>query len=304
MSHDSDLIPPATTSNPPSLQNNTLKLQHAIAMSVAAISPVGAILFNTIPQAGLVGAAIPLCYAIALVVTLLVAAQIRSMAAEFPTSGSLYVFVVQGLGVRWGFVAGWLSLISFGVSIPAAVVLTSANLQDLLQHGSGVQLDWKLWYCLLTLGVGTACYRGVLFSLGLDLTLSVFQISVCLLLAFMVLIQASKTGQLTIVPFTLQGLPQNSNLVVGVILSILSFVGFESATTLGEEAQNPRRAIPKAMTIGLVLVSVFYLTQVAGYGLMCASYHSIHAIAYNKLALALRANGLRLVASIQLLKWF
>ncbi|AUB36092.1 hypothetical protein COO91_01991 [Nostoc flagelliforme CCNUN1] len=34
------------------------------------------------------------------------------------------------------------------------------------------------------------------------------------------------------------------------------------------------------------------------------NYHSIHAIVYNKVALARSANGLRLVASIQLLKWF
>lgn len=284
------------------LQHNTLKLQHAIAMSIAAMSPVGAILFNTIPQAGLVGAAIPLCYAIGLAVALLVAVQVREMAAEFPTSGSLYTFVAQGSGVGWGFIAGWLSLISFGVAVPATVVVTSANLQALLLHASGVNLHWSLWYCLLTLIVGAICYRGARFSLGLDLVLSVFQVGVCLLLAFVVLINASKTGQLTLVPFTLQGLPQNSNLVLGVILAILSFVGFESATTLGEEVQNPRKAIPIAMTIALVLVGIFYLLMAyvatIGYGIDRMANFAQDAAPFDTIARRVWGNGLALAIDV------
>ena len=212
-------------------------------------------------------------YATSLVfgVALLVADQISIMAAEFPTSGSLYTFVTQGLGVRWGFLAGWLSLISFGVSIPFVLLVMSANFQDLLLHWFGVQLDWTIWYCLFALIVGSVCYRGIRFSLQLDLTLLVFEIGVCLLLALIVLIQASKTGQLTLLPFTLTALPPRSNLVLGVILSILSFVGFESATTLGEEVQKPRQSIPQATAITLALVGVFYvlMSYVAtlGYGI-------------------------------------
>ncbi len=100
MNHDSDLTLPTNASRTPTLERNTLKLQHAIAMSIAAMSPVGSIFINTIPQAGLVGAAIPLCYVIGFGIALLIANQISLMAAEFPTSGSLYTFVTQGLGVR------------------------------------------------------------------------------------------------------------------------------------------------------------------------------------------------------------
>jgi amino acid transporter len=221
------------------LQHNTLKLQHAIAMSIAAMSPVGAILFNTIPQAGLVGAAIPLCYAIGLVVALLVAAQVREMAAEFPTSGSLYTFVTQGLGVRWGFIAGWLSLISFGVAVPATIVVTGANLQALLLHASGVHLHWSLWYCLLTL-----------------------------------------------------------------ILAILSFVGFESATTLGEEVQNPRKAIPIAMAISLVLVGVFYLLMAyvatIGYGIDRMANFAQDAAPFDTIARRVWGSGFALALAYSL----
>ena len=265
---------PATNSSnePPKLQRNTLQLRHAVVMAVAAMSPVGAIFFNSTPQVGLVGAAMPLCYIIGFGVALLVVNQLSILAAEFPTSGSFYTFVSQGLGVHWGFLAGWLSLISFGiVAIPSFIVVLSANFQELLLHWFGVHLHWTLWYCLFSLIVGAVCYRGIRFSLQLDLTLFIFELGVCLFLALMVFMQAGKTGQLTLVPFTSEGLPQHSNLVAGVILSILSFIGFESATTLGEEVQKPRQSIPKAIAITVVLVGVFYvlMSYVAtlGYGI-------------------------------------
>ncbi|MEH2409921.1 APC family permease [Nostoc sp.] len=294
------MTPPTNSSSePPKLQRNTLQLRHAVVMAVAAMSPVGAIFFNTIPQAGLVGAAMPLCYIIGFGVALLVAHQISILAAKFPTSGSLYTFVTQGLGVRWGFLAGWLSLISFGVAIPIVLLIMSANFQDLLLHWFGVHLDWTVWYCLFTLIVGAVCYRGIRFSLQLDLTLLMFELGVCLLLALIVFIQAGKTGQLTLVPFTLTGLPQQSNLVAGVILSILSFVGFESATTLGEEVQNPRQSIPKATVITLVLVGVFYVLMsyvaTVGYGIHNMAAFAQDTAPFDTIARHVWGNGFALL---------
>ncbi|GEM_PF-1174493 len=292
---------PATnpSNKPPKLQRNTLQIRHAMIMAVAAMSPVGSIFYNTIPQAGLVGAAMPLCYIIGFGVVLLVAHQINIMAAEFPTSGSLYTFVTQGLGVPWGFLTGWLSL-TFGiVAIPAIFVAMSANFQELIPYWLDIHLNWIVWYCLFTLIVGAVCYLGIRFSLQLDLTLFMFELGVCLLLALIVLMQASKTGQLTLVPFTLTGLPQHSNLVGGVILSIFSFIGFESATTLGEEVQQPRHSIPKATAIALASVSVFYvlMSYVAtlGYGTHNMAAFAQDAAPLNTIARHVWGNGFALL---------
>jgi hypothetical protein len=55
----SDLTSSPEAASSPALKHNTLKLRHAIIVSVAVMSPIS-IFFNTIPQAGVVGAAIPL----------------------------------------------------------------------------------------------------------------------------------------------------------------------------------------------------------------------------------------------------
>src|SRR5215469_18048206 len=85
------------------LKLDTLKLRHAIIVSIAVMSPAS-IFFNTIPQAGYVGAAIPLCYVIAFVLALLIANQYSEFSREIPSSGSAYTFVTEGLGLRLGFI--------------------------------------------------------------------------------------------------------------------------------------------------------------------------------------------------------
>jgi amino acid transporter len=51
---------------------------------------------------------------------------------------------------------------------------------------------------------------------------------------------------------------------LGVMLSIFSFVGFESATTLGTEAREPLRTIPRAVIQSAILAGVFFV--VCAYG--------------------------------------
>src|SRR5579875_4104781 len=82
------------------LRRSSLGLRHAIVISVAVMSPAASIFFNTIPQAGAVGAAIPLCYIIGFVLALLVANQFSEFSRVIPSSGSAYTFVTEGLGQR------------------------------------------------------------------------------------------------------------------------------------------------------------------------------------------------------------
>ena len=49
-----------------------------------------------------------------------------------------------------------------------------------------------------------------------------------------------------------------STLFLGIVFGFLSFAGFEAAATLGEEAANPRRAIPRAIFGVALFGGVFY----------------------------------------------
>jgi len=51
---------------------------------------------------------------------------------------------------------------------------------------------------------------------------------------------------------------------MGVMLAIFSFVGFESATTLGSEAREPLKTIPRAVILSTLLAGLFFLLCVYG----------------------------------------
>ena len=116
---------PAVTTDR-TLKRDTLKLRHAIVISVAVMSPAS-IFFNTIPQASVVGAAIPLCFVIAFVITLFVANQYSEFSREIPSSGSSYTFVTAGLGPHLGYLTAWCGLIAVALGIAFLTFIAFLN---------------------------------------------------------------------------------------------------------------------------------------------------------------------------------
>jgi amino acid transporter len=262
----------------PKLRRGVLGLRHAIVISVAVMSPAASIFFNTIPQAGLVGAAIPLCYAIGFVVALLMANQYSEMSRVLPSSGSAYTFVTEGLGPRWGVLTGWIGFLALALGVPYSFVLMSANIQTLVQRWIGINIHWSFWFVLAIGIVFALCYIGIRQSLTVDLTLLTFEVGICLVLAVIVLLNVSGQGGLTAAPFTTELVPPNGDLTVGIVLGVLSFIGFETAATLGEETRDPHRNIPRAVFGSMIVVGFFYVLMAyvatVGYGInnMVAGY--------------------------------
>ena len=267
----SDATSSSQTEPTPALRRNALGLRHAIVISVAVMSPAASIFFNTIPQAGQVGAAIPLCYVIGFVLALLVANQYSEFSREIPSSGSAYTFVTEGLGQRAGFMTAWIGLIAVMLGVPYSFVLLGANLQTLVFRWFGLNLHWSFWF-VLALGIAFAlCYWGIRESLNVDLTFLVFEIGICLVLAVIVLFHVGQQGGLTAVPFTLSTIPAGGDITVGIVLAVLSFIGFETAAALGEETRSPHRNIPRAVFGSMIVVGIFYVLMAyvgtVGYGI-------------------------------------
>ncbi len=254
---------------PGTLRRN-LSLWHAVIISVGVMSPAASIFFNTIPQAQYVGAAIPLCYVIGFVVALLVAHPYSELSREMASSGSAYTFVTEGIGPRWGFLTGWIGIIAIALGAPYTFVLMSANLETVVYRWLGVNLHWSFYFVLATGIVFGLCYLGVRESLRVDLVFLTFELIVCAALAAIVLLHVGQQGNLTAAPFTPAPVPANGILPIGIVLAVLSFIGFETAATLGEETRDPHRNIPRAVFGALIVVGVFYIVMayvgVVGYG--------------------------------------
>ena len=253
-----------------SLRRDALGLRHAIVISVAVMSPAASVFFNTIPQAQYAGAAIPLCYLVGFVVALVVANQYSEFSRELPSSGSAYTFVSAGLGARFGFLTAWIGLIALALGVPYSFILMSANLQTLVYRWMGVQIHWSIFFVAAIGIVFALCYVGIRQSLRVDLTFLAFEMGICVILAALVLLHVGSTGGLTPAPFEVSSVPVGGDLTVGIILAVLSFIGFETAAALGEETRHPHRNIPRAVYGSMLVVGIFYVLMAyaatVGYG--------------------------------------
>jgi amino acid transporter len=65
--------------------------------------------------------------------------------------------------------------------------------------------------------------------------------------------------ELTLSPFTVPPGTETSALFLGAVFGFLSFAGFEAAATLGEEAREPRRDIPRAILGTAIFGGVYFI---------------------------------------------
>ncbi len=256
---EADATPADSTKATRSLRSGSLGLWHAVIISIGVMSPAASIFFNTIPQAQYAGLAIPLCYVIGFVVALLVANPYSELARELPSSGSAYTFVSEGISPRWGFFTGWVGLIAIGLGAPFTFMMMSYNVQTLVYRFFGFNLHWGFYLIVITLVVFTLSVIGARESLRVDLVFLSFELGVCLLLAGVILWHAGATNTLTAAPFSPGVVPPQGDLAIGIVLGVLSFIGFETATTLGEETNNPRRNIPRAVYASMIVIGLFYV---------------------------------------------
>src|SRR5882757_10664136 len=254
----------------------SLSVWQAVGLSIALMAPSMAANINPQGTAGSVGRAVPLAFLIATVGVLLVAYVFVRLCQRFNHAGSVYAFVASTLGARAGTVAGW-SLMGtycfYGVvTSTAAGIFGTSFLQQV-----GLLTDPPGWVPFLI----SALVLVLVWLLtvipvrgGTRVLLTVEGVTVALILAVSAavlvhLFAGTAPGGLrpTWSVFTVAPGTDTSALFLGVVFGFLSFAGFEAAATLGEEARQPRRDIPRAI-LGTAIFGGCYFVFVTAVELM------------------------------------
>lgn len=248
-----------------------LKARHAVITSLAVITPAGAILFLPIPIAAFAGRAMPLSLVIAFVVTLVIMNAVYRFCQRISHAGSFFAFVRESLGVEAGFLAGWLFLAFYPVLVGLDMILFGATLNGIILAHGGPNIPWWLLMVCGLVAIWAVAVNGIRFSVRNDTVLLTFEFGILLSLALTILATGAPGGNWQPHVFSPSAAPGGfGNVVLGAVFGVLAFTGFEASAYLGEEAQNPRKTIPRALAITTTLVGVgyvffFYVTTV-GYG--------------------------------------
>jgi amino acid transporter len=112
---------------------------------------------------------------------------------------------------------------------------------------------------LLALGTGVAwyaAYKDIQLSAKAMLWLEGVSIGLIAILGF--IIWAHKGFAIDMSQLTLQGATPGG-VAMGIVLVVFGFSGFESATSLGDEAKDPLRTIPKSVMQSTIQAGVFFI---------------------------------------------
>ncbi len=242
----------------PTLRRGAVGLLAAIMLSATIMGPAVSTYFNTQFTAINAGAALPFIYLISLIAALIVANGVAEMARKLPAAGAFYTYVVRGVGPKAGFVTGTLMFLGYSLLEPAELALIGYWISNVLAR-YGYDVSWLIIAAIFWVTTFVLSIRGIRISMETALIAFGIEVGVILLLCLFVLGKGGAEG-INLQPFNPGQNPNGINgLALGLVFGILSFVGFEGAATLGEEVENPRVNVPRAIFGATLLVGVIYL---------------------------------------------
>jgi amino acid transporter len=227
-----------------------------LAQSVSAMAPSTSPCL-TIPLVfALAGNATWFVYLLATAATLLVGFCVSRFARLSASPGSLYAYTANTLPPFFGVTAAWALLLAYlatGASVAGGALYYAALFAQNSFHSPPPALPCLVLVCAVA---GFIAYRDIRLSAELMLWIEI--VSVSLIAIVLVLLPIRFGLHLDLDQFRLKGVTISA-LGPALVLSMFSFVGFEAATTLGGEAREPLRTIPRAVLQCAVLAGVFFM---------------------------------------------
>ncbi|KUH39666.1 MULTISPECIES: amino acid permease [Streptomyces] len=246
----------------------SLSMWQLTMISIGATLGTGifVVLGEAVPEAG---PAVTLAFVFAGLTALFSALSYAELAGTIPVAGSSYSYAYATMGELVAWVCGWCLLLEYGVSVAAVAVGWGDYLNQLLDGTIGVTLPEAL-----TAPPG----EGGIFNLP---ALIVVMLAMVFLLGGAkesaranTIMVAVKIGALVLfcaIGFTgfrsgnyadFMPLGISSVGAAGAVL-FFSYIGFDAASTAGEEAKDPKRDLPRAIMLSLVIVTALYVLVAA-----------------------------------------
>jgi amino acid transporter len=261
------------TVSPPAKQRGRLRRElgqlATVSISIGVMAPTLAVSITGVAAAGLLGRAASLAYVVAALGVGLVAYGFARLSAEFSSAGSVYAFVGGALGPRAGFVAGWALLGTYlifpVVSISAIAIFGQAFLRStgIAAHAPWLPLalvGWALVWLIASREIITAARTLLVFEV---VSVAVILVLMAIIVAKLAFGGAPAGRGLTFDVFSPPPGTTLSTIALASVFGFLSYAGFESAGSLGEESTDPRRMIPRSMATAIAFGGVFYVACIA-----------------------------------------
>ncbi|WP_256130395.1 APC family permease [Anaerovorax odorimutans] len=202
-------------------------------------------------------------YFIATTAMLFTALSYRQMVKAYPIAGSVYNYTSRSINPNVGFLSGWVILLDY-ILLPMINYIIASGFIPLILPSIPVWLDMVI----LVLIVTTINLVGVKVMSTFDNIFIIIQFAFVLTA---IIFAVKVIGQHDYTVFDINGFINTSEwsnvglngVVSGAAILCLCFLGFDSVTTLAEEAKDPAKTVGRALLIitlcagGLFIISTF-----------------------------------------------
>jgi amino acid transporter len=251
--------------------NRTLKKGAAgfyplLGQSIAMISPLGAVAATMTGAAEFAKGSLPLAYLISIFGVLIWINTPYQFSKKINGSGGFYTFNSQGASPTFGLIIGYMMWFSYFMVITNAILFTTGVfIPGTISYFLHVNIGTYTWIPIMTVFIillTVLAYLGIKPSLAYSFTASAIEIALLIITSVVIIVALGSKN--TYIPFTPGPADGLGAVAVGMVLAIFSMSGSSAVVTLGEEAEQPRKNIKKALLISFLITGiVFVLTSYA-----------------------------------------
>ncbi len=239
------------------LRKDSLSFVETLGQSVANVSPTLTPALAVAVVAGMAGTASWLVYIAATIALVIVGLNVGQLAKRIPAAGSFFIYVSRSLGPSYGLLSGWAMLAAYLFTAMALTIATSLFIKTLMTTLQIAVVPPSIMIYLAVSGLALwFAFRDIRMSSRVGLTLEAISVIIILIVSVSALMHAGfapDTKQLR-----LEGADLGKSLQA-IVFAIFSYVGFESAASLGKEARDPARVIPKAILWTAISSGLFFV---------------------------------------------
>ncbi|MEO7059981.1 MAG: APC family permease [Lapillicoccus sp.] len=219
--------------------------------AMAGGAPVAMLLGN--------GAGVPAAYVIVSLLLVIFAVGYTAMARHHTSTGGFYAYVARGLRQYAGGSAAWIALLGYNAMQIGLYGLFGVAASGFLSDNFSINVSWWVIALIGMAIIAILGYRQVDLSVKVLSVLVACEFLVVIIVDLAIGIKGGHNGTtgLSLDSFSWKSLTSGS-LAVALLFNSASFIGFEATTIYSEEAREPKRTVPRATYLAVIVIGVFY----------------------------------------------
>jgi len=255
----SNLQPAPEETTQTSLGKGRLGVLGIVFFVVAAAAPLVG-MTGAVPVAIVLGngAAVPGTYLMVGIILLLFSVGYATMSHYVTNTGAFFAFIGRGLGVAIGVGSAFVSLVAYLAIQLAIFGFFGAVMAGEMNRWFGLDLAWWVW---------------VLIAWALVFILSWFSVDIgAKLLGVLLILELASLALVGLAVIFSGGGPEGLQLGdsfapaaifagapgIAFAFAFASFIGFEATAIYGEEAKTPKKTVPRATYLAVLVITILF----------------------------------------------